>query len=163
MKNANLADKSISRGKFKDDLFDSAPTTNSKNLLESGVVKTALDGKLDNQSGVIQNSHLSTGCIKNGNILDNQIKVSKLSSESFDDEPTTNSKNLLTSGAIKNALDSVVEGYVKMEDLVDGLQVNEISAKDITIDGKKPSTEGHTHVVDDITDFPQEIVKSVNG
>ena len=54
-------------------------------------------------------------------------------------------------------------GAVPMEDLVDGLQVQEITAKDITIDGKKPSVEGHTHVVSDITDFPSQIVNSVNG
>jgi hypothetical protein len=65
--------------------------------------------------------------------------------------------------SLKDRLESAVEGYVKMEDLVDGLQVNEISAKGITIDGKKPSLEGHTHVVSDITDFPSQIVNSVNG
>lgn len=50
---------------------------------------------------------MTSGCIKNCNILDNQIKVSKLSSDSFDNEPTAESKKLLTSGAIKTALDSI--------------------------------------------------------
>ena len=54
-------------------------------------------------------------------------------------------------------------GAVSQEDLEDGLEVDEISANDITIDGKKPSLEGHTHVVADITDFPSQIVNSVNG
>lgn len=36
-------------------------------------------------------------------------------------------------------------GAVSQEDLEDGLEVDEITANDITIDGKKPSLEGHTH------------------
>ena len=46
---------------------------------------------------------------------------------------------------------------MKMEDLVDGLQVDEISAKDITIDGKKPSLEGHTHEISDVDGLEDEL------
>ena len=53
-------------------------------------------------------------------------------------------------------------GAVSQEDLEDGLEVDEISAGDLTIDGKKPSLEGHKHVVADITDFPEIPVTSVN-
>ena len=63
--------------------------------------------------------------------------------------------------SLKDRLESAMEDYVKMEDLVDGLQVNEISAKGITIDGKKPSLEGHTHEISDVDGLEDEL-QSIN-
>jgi len=42
-------------------------------------------------------------------------------------------------------------GAVSHEDLEDGLEVDEISANNLTIDGKKPSLEGHTHEMDEVS------------
>ena len=52
---------------------------------------------------------------------------------------------------------------VTKDELEEGVTTNTIEARGITIDGKKPSLEGHTHGVSDITDFPSQIVNSVNG
>lgn len=126
--------------------------------VDSVVKKTELTvelaKKLDDKNGVITSNHLTRECVKNENLADKSISRGKFKDNLFDSAPTTNSKNLLESGTIKTALDSIeteLVDYVKMEDLVDGLQVDEISAKDITIDGKKPSLEGHTHEIDDVS------------
>ena len=37
------------------------------------------------------------------------------------------------------------DDYVLLSDLEDGLNVDDIEAKSVTIDGKVPSLEGHTH------------------
>ena len=43
--------------------------------------------------------------------------------------------------------------YVSKADLEDGIEVDDIEARSITIDGKVPSLEGHTHSAADITDI----------
>ena len=62
---------------------------------------------------------------------------------------------------VKQFIESQVDALE--QELVDGISVDEIEANGITIDGKKPSLEGHEHVVSDISDFPSQIVNSVNG
>lgn len=136
--------------------FKSTIPARVDSIVKESELTVELAKKLDDKANAIESTHLSNGCVSRD----------KLSNSAFDQVPTDGSNNLLSSGVVKTALDSIetkLEDYVKMEDLVDGLQVNEISAKGITIDGKKPSLEGHTHVVSDITDFPSQIVNSVNG
>ena len=62
---------------------------------------------------------------------------------------------------VKQFIESQVDALE--QELVDGISVDEIEANGITIDGKRPSLEGHEHVVSDISDFPSQIVNSVNG
>jgi len=40
--------------------------------------------------------------------------------------------------------------FVKLVDLKDGITFDTISVTNLTIDGKKPSLEGHTHAVSEI-------------
>ena len=48
-------------------------------------------------------------------------------------------------------------GAVSQEELEDGIEVDEITAKGITIDGKKPSLEGHTHEMDEVSGLLDEL------
>ena len=135
--------------------FKSTIPAKVDSIVKESELTVELAKKLDDKANAIESTHLSNGCVSRD----------KLSESAFDQAPIENSRNLLSSGVVKTALDSIetkLEDYVKTDDLVDGLQVDEISANNITIDGKKPSLEGHTHVVADITDFPEIPVTSVN-
>ena len=87
---------------------DSAPTANSSNLVTSGGVKTALDGKQDTISDLstirsgasagataVQPAGLSAGLATKQDIL------------TFDSTPTSGSTNPVTSGGIYNVLGDI--------------------------------------------------------
>ena len=57
---------------------------------------------------------------------------------------STSTTQAATANAVKQ-LNDKFDDYVSIADLEDGLQVDDIEAKSITIDGVKPSLEGHTH------------------
>lgn len=66
---------------------------------------------------------------------------------------STSTTQAATANAVKQLNDKFGD-YVSIADLEAGIDVDDIEAKSITIDGVKPSLEGHTHTTEDITDFP---------
>lgn len=51
-------------------------------------------------------------------------------------------------------LNDKFDDYVLLSDLEDGIEVEEIEAESLLIDGKLPSLVGHTHSTSDIIGFP---------
>ena len=56
---------------------------------------------------------------------------------------------------VKQFIESQVDALE--QELVDGISVDEIEANGITIDGKKPSLEGHTHEMDEVSGLLDEL------
>ena len=57
-----------------------------------------------------------------------------------------------TANAVKQLNDKFAD-YVTVEGLEDGLEVDEITSEDITINGVRPSLEGHTHEIEDVNEL----------
>lgn len=91
--------------------FDSTPTANSTNPVTSAGIKSALDGKLNTSdyklyTGASEGVTGSEGIVPAPGNTDLYLS-SNGSWEQPDIAPTTNSKHLITSGAVKEALDNV--------------------------------------------------------
>lgn len=56
--------------------------------------------------------------------------------------------------SITNIVDNKLFDYVKIDDLKE-VYFNELQVTNLTIDGKKPSLEGHKHSVNDIVDWSE--------
>lgn len=84
--------------------FDTAPTANSTNPVESGGIKTALDTKQDSLTFDTTPTADSTNPVTSGGVK--TALDEKQNSLSFDTTPTANSTNPVTSGGIKTYVDS---------------------------------------------------------
>lgn len=93
--------------------IDNAPTNGSTNVVKSGGVYTALDGKTDKVNGAV-NGHLA-GLDNNGNLVDSGVGV--------DATPLQGSPNMVTSDGIYNALDTMDASKV---DKVSGATIGDI-------------------------------------
>ena len=63
----------------------------------------------------------------------------------LNDTLTSTSTTLAATANAVKQLNDKFDDYVLLSDLEDGLNVDDIEAKSVTIDGKVPSLEGHTH------------------
>lgn len=91
--------------------FDNTPTANSNNPVKSGGIKVALDAKLDSSDYVLFTGATSTDPGTAGIVPAPAEQGMYLSSDGAwqapDTTPTANSDKLITSGAVKTALDNV--------------------------------------------------------
>ena len=87
-----------------DDLqYDSVPTAGSPNLLTSGTINTALDGKQNNLTFDDLPTASSNNPVKSGGVA--TALGQKQNTLTFDSTPTANSTNPVTSAGIKTSLD----------------------------------------------------------
>ena len=75
----------------------------------------------------------------------------------LNDTLTSTSTTLAATANAVKQLNDKFDDYVLLSDLEDGLNVDDIEAKSVTIDGKVPSLEGHTHSIEDIEDYEDSI------
>lgn len=91
--------------------FDDTPTANSNNPVKSGGIKTALDLKLDSANYVNFTGATGENAGTAGKVPAPAAQGKYLSSdgawETPDSAPTAGSNKLITSGAVKEALDNV--------------------------------------------------------
>ncbi len=119
--------------------FDDAPTANSNNPVKSGGVKTALDLKLDSSDYTIftgaSGGTAGTAGIVPAPSADGKYLASDGSWQTPDAAPTADSTKLITSGAVKTAIDNV---EIDVDSTMSDSSVNPVQNK--VISAKMKST-----------------------
>ena len=119
--------------------FDSTPTASSTNPVTSGGVKNALDEKLDSEDYVqftgATGSDPGTAGIVPAPASPNMYLGSGGAWETPDSTPTASSNKLITSGAVKDAIDNV---EIDVDDAMSDSSTNPVQNKVVT--GKMKST-----------------------
>lgn len=144
------------------------------NWLDSG----GLDGKMDATNGIaigsikIEPEQPPQGLVGQGNVeithdtiifrnttaapnteyKDDGITIGD---ESYKFDSSTNGVARLkdVDAATNTIYKAISNDFVRMADLQDGITFNTMTVTNLTIDGKQPSLEGHTHTIDEMTDL----------
>ena len=106
--------------------IDSTPTANSTNLVTSGGVKTALDGKQNTLTFDTTPTANSTNPVTSGGVK--TALDGKMNNKTIDSTPTANSTNLVTSGGVKTALDGKMNNKTIDQTPTDGNTTHLISS-----------------------------------
>lgn len=141
-RNADIIDQALqdfNDGKQDGLTFDDTPTANSTNPVTSGGVKTALDKKLNSEdyklfTGASGENPGTTGIVP-APAAGGKYLSSDGAWETPDTAPTAGSEKLITSGAVKEALDNV---EIDVDSAMSDSSTNPIQNKVVT--GKMKST-----------------------
>ena len=139
-----LRAKASDPGKQDKLTFDNAPTENSNNPVKSGGIFTALGDKLNTENykaftGATQSAAGEAGIVP-APAGTNRYLSSNGIWETPDSEPTAGSQKLITSGAVKEALDNV---EIDVDAQLSTLSENPIQNKVVTteLNKKAPTTD----------------------
>ena len=118
--------------------FDDTPTAGSNNPVKSNGIKLALDDKLNvsdytNFTGATQSGAGEAGKVPAPSTI-NMYLCSDGSWETPDSTPTANSQKLITSGAVKEALDNI---EIDVDATLSTVSTNPVQNKVITVEVNK--------------------------
>ena len=149
------------------------------NNKEVDITIPSIDGKLDALNGIatgsikvqpdpddpsfviglgkVEVTHDTIKFLTTENVPNAEYKKDEILSggESYKFDDSTNGVARLKDvhSATNGLYQTMTNEFVKIADLQDGITFDTISVTNLTIDGKKPSLEGHTHTVSEITDL----------
>ena len=78
----------------------------------------------------------------------------KVNDHTLEADVTLTGEDIAVSTSDPTMINDKFDDYVLLSDLEDGLEVEEIEADSLLIDGKLPSLAGHKHDTSDIIGFP---------
>lgn len=126
--------------------FDNSPTANSNNPVKSGGIKSALDLKMNSADYVNFTGATSGSAGTAGRVPAPAIPGKYLSSdgtwETPDSTPTTGSSKLITSGAVKDAIDNA---EIAVDDALSDSSANPVQNKVISAKMKSTAKADKTY------------------
>lgn len=94
-----IKEGAVDREALSDTLFDASPTAESDNLVTSGAIHAFVEQEIADIPETVIN-------VSTDQIQDGAVTRPKISDDAFDAEPTADSENLITSGAVAAALEN---------------------------------------------------------
>lgn len=135
--------------------FDSTPTANSTNPVTSGGIKSALDDKLDADdythfTGASGDTAGSAGIVPAPNAVGRYLSSEGVWAEP-DTAPVTDSTKLITSGAVKKAIDGI---EIDVDAKLDPASQNPVQNKVLVVElGKKAAKDDLTAGTEKLSDL----------